>query len=142
MARFPRPTGALSKPTDLKAGDVVWEVLGLLTPCKGGPYKIERAPIPFKDHPSYHHSSSQGAELVFDKSSDITELGGRWVTYWFCGDCNLLDRSHNDNYLFRTEQEADAAVAYFQQCWKGNSALAEEEREWRRRWREMDSYDH
>lgn len=136
MGYFPRPAGAIEDVNTLKLGDVLYHVYGIWPPSLSAyPETVVRTALAFKHHPEYHDGSSQGELLAFD-----TECVSFWnhKEYYrrmhFASDCNMEPgHSHNDNYWFRSKEEAEAAVTFLYVQWKARPDLIEEVKEWRER---------
>lgn len=136
MAKFDRPQNAIESFKDLKDGDVVYRVYGIWPPATGGACTVVGAPKKFSEHREYSdiHASSKDA-IVFDlkhEKYDYTDMN-------FASDSNLIPGySHNDNYCFRTEADAAAAVEWLHDQWtSSDGAIARFEAE-RAMWRAID----
>lgn len=135
MARFERPQSAIADFRDLRVGDVVYEVYGIWPPCRGKQKTVTRAPIKFSEHPEYsdiHKSSAD--KMVFDLAypDGLTVMS-------FASDRNLMPgHSHNDNYLFRSEEDAESAVIWLRDRWSSSPGSIAEEVERMFTW---DSFD-
>jgi hypothetical protein len=107
MARFERPANTINDASDLKIGDHVWHVFGIWPPCMYETIVIGEAK-PYKKHRKYSDIHSQDAEkVVFDVR--YPDIGREDMK--FAADGNLVSGySHNDNYWFRNEADARAAV--------------------------------
>jgi len=123
MSRFPRPEGAIESASDLKVGDRIWHVYGIWPPQMGGEFTVARAAIPYDQHPKNVHSP-QDDEVVFD----VRWVKGEFTTMEFASDGNMkANHSHNDNYWFRTEAEALAAVSFLRSEWEAAPDLIAKE---------------
>ena len=123
MAQFPRPENTITDLKTIKLGDEVWEVYGIWCPSiwGWGPKIITQAPILFKDHPEYKDIHKSQKDLY------VFELDN---TLCFLSDRNLDPvGSHNDNYLTRSKEDAEAAQQFLQNCLKANPGAIEEELE-------------
>jgi hypothetical protein len=123
MNRFERPTGAIQNAADLREGEALWHVWGIWPP-QIGEYTVTAAARPFREHREYGEVHSSMADfIVFDvrsKDSKRSQMN-------FASDGNLVTgHSHNDNYWFRSEAEADAAVAFLTKQWEASGEIAEE----------------
>lgn len=138
MARFPRPQGAIENYSDLNVGDHVFHVYGIWPPQFGCESVVTSAPAPFATHREYSdiHSGSADA-TVFDAM-----LGGsKYPSMEFANDGNLVPgHSHNDNYWFRSEEQAMEAVAFLRKRWEANPSMIAEENIRREIDRKMDAY--
>lgn len=125
MSRFPRPAGAIENVSDLKIGDHIWHVYGIWPPQMGGEFTITRTVVQFQDHPDYSEIHSSQAELlVFDEQWADSEM----VDMAYASDSNMQPgHSHNDNYCFRSEEEALAAIDFLTKQWEAAPDLISEE---------------
>lgn len=141
--KIPRPETALKSLTDLKVGDVVWVGYGLVRPFVHSPKIVKSEAIKYKDHPEYQEGSSQGELYVFDLAyPDDAPIAKGVVTMEFATDCNLTEGySHNNNYIFRSEEDARAYVEAVEQWWKKHPKEYEQELAWYKEQRELD-YDY
>lgn len=141
MARFERPKNAIDNYADLKVGDVIWHVCGIWPPfCSRAPSTITGEARPFRDHPEHDgQRGCQSDEIVFDEHPADWD----WPHMAFASDGNLVPgRSHNDNYWFRSKEDAEAARDYLRTQWDANPDMIEAVLEDRRRWDEIDrEYD-
>lgn len=118
MAQLPRPANTIDNSADLKVGDTIFRVYGNYPPQMGDESKIVGPAIPFKDHPEYDPIHVQLADhIVFD----VQRSG--YVTYEYSDDNNMNGYSHNDNYCFRTREDAEAAVEFLKSQWEANPDL-------------------
>lgn len=124
MSRFERPANTITDVNELKVGDHVWHVYGIWPPQMGGGYIITKQAGPFCEHHEYsdiHEGSAD--QLVFDERW----VGGQHSTMNFASDCNMLvGYSHNDNYCFRSEADALAAIDWLRLQWEQSGRIAEE----------------
>lgn len=124
MSRFPRPENTITSASDLRCGDRIWHVYGIWPPQMGGECVVTREAIPFRQHPEYDeiHRLLRD-EAVFDERSE------RGFTHMaFASDCNTVSgRSHNDNYVFRSEADARTAVEFLRSQWEAVPGLIQEE---------------
>lgn len=124
MARFSKPQNTIEDVNELKTGDRIWHVYGIWPPQMGGEFMVTREASPFKDRPEYSDIHASSAELlVFDEQwadSDMIHMN-------FASDCNMQPGySHNDNYCFRSEGDAQAAVKFLTEQWEASGNIAEE----------------
>lgn len=127
MARFSRPANSIETYEDLKVGERIWDVCGILPPFMGNSKIVTIAPIPFYLHPEYakHHSEMKD-DIVFSfRYEDRPDI----EVMYFATDCNMQPGySHNDNYCFKSEEDAKAAVEFLRKQWADNPDLMEQER--------------
>lgn len=124
MSRFERPADAIENAADLRVGDRIWHVYGIWPPQMGGEHIVTRAAGPFKDHRAYGPIHASGADsIVFD----TRWIDGKHSHMNFASDGNMVPgHSHNDNYWFRSESTADAAVEMLKAAWEASGKIAEE----------------
>lgn len=156
MAQLNKPPNVLVSPNELKVGDVVYKVTGIYPPfaSKIGNLVLS-TPIKYSKHEEF--KGYQGDSLVFDiayldKEGNPEHLpNGELITeHKFCGDCNLENYSHNDNYLCRTYEDAVAAAEWLLEQYKAKPDFMFHEIERRERilesyedwFDEVDSWDH
>lgn len=134
MAQFERPKNTIDDAASFQVGDLLWHVYGIWRPQSHGPYTVTRVAGPFREHPEYEEIHVGHADhIVFDTrwpDSDLTTM--RYAT-----DGNLQPGySHNDNYWFRTQEDAEAARDFLLAQWEASpEAMAREQMRLRR---EMD----
>jgi hypothetical protein len=110
---FDRPAGAIASHADLKKWDVVWHVYGIWPPFVSGPGIIVRPPYADEDK-----------GVVFD----VRTPRRNYVETNFASDGNLLpDYSHNDNYWFHSEKEAEAARDWLRSKWEADPSRIQDE---------------
>jgi hypothetical protein len=124
VAKFERPQNSIEDVAELQVGDRIWHVCGIWPPQMGGDHVVTRAAIPLQDHPKNRNPSSQDASLVFDtrwSGSDLSHME-------FASDGNMIrGYSHNDNYWFRDEAAASAAVEFLRAQWEAAPDKIKEE---------------
>lgn len=119
MARFERPAGAIEGHADIRKWDVLWHVYGIWPPFMSGPAVVTRAP----------YSDPKMKSIVFD----TREPRHDFVQTNFASDGNMKEgHSHNDNYWFRTEKEAESAKDWLRAQWESRTGLIDEVLESRR----------
>lgn len=137
MSRFTRPSGAIDNFADLKVGDVIWHVYGIWPPFMStSPATVVEVARPYSLHRDYSDDSTQGDLMVFDVlwREDFTDMH-------FASDGNLVPgKSHNDNYWFRTEDEAKVAVEFLRNQWDADPNSIAEVLADRELLRSMDDY--
>lgn len=136
MAKFDRPKNSIESYSDLKVGDHIWEVCGIWRPFVGYERIVTRSPIKFSEHPEYSEYSTQGDLIVFDISyANDPSL----IIHWFASDCNMQPgQSHNDNYWFRSAEDAEAARDFLKSEWEKDPEVFAREIEEQERSREFD----
>ncbi len=124
MSRFERPQNTIEDAASLRVGDHIWHVYGIWPPQMGGEHIVTREAAPFCQHPRYESPhSSQGDQIVFDEKW----VDGKKPHMSFASDCNMTPgHSHNDNYCFRSEADARAAVEFLRSAWESSGKIAEE----------------
>lgn len=141
MTKFNRPQNTIDDVRSLRVGDHLWHVYGIWPPQMGGDHFVTRAAGPFKNHPEYSNIHSlSGDGLVFDV---------KWAnetirpTMEFASDGNLIPgHSHNNNYWFRSEADALAAVDFLRAEWERHpEAIAEDTARREEMLREFDYVD-
>jgi hypothetical protein len=139
MAKFPRPAGAIESYKDIKVGDCLWHLYGIWMPSVSScPVIITSAPVRFGDSPSYApiHKGQKDEVIFAYRYLDWPEDRGIEA---FAGDGNLNPgQSHNDNYWFRSFEEAEAGRKFLLDQWKARPDLIEAAEEQRRFDRETD----
>jgi hypothetical protein len=121
VSNFKRPENTIENAYDLNVGDHVWHVFGIWPPQMGGEHIITRPAGLFKHHPEYSEIHLLSADqAVFD----TRYLDSENSIMNFASDGNLTPgRSCNDNYWFRAEVEAEAAVDFLRKEWEARPAL-------------------
>ena len=121
---FKRPQNTIDNAFDLRVGDHVWHVYGIWPPQMGGEHVISRAAGPFKHHSEYSDIHLTSADdVVFD----TRWINGKNSTMNFASDGNLVPgHSHNNNYWFRSEADALAAVELLRSEWESSGKIEEE----------------
>lgn len=142
MAKFARPANAIETFEDLKLGDVVYSVLGIWPPQTSRAYTVVGAPMKFSEHTSYSgiHETMKDY-IVFDLKHD----GYDFIDKNFASDNNLMaGQSHNDNYLFRTAEDAQAARLWLREQWVSSDGMIAEFEANRAMWSALDDdyYDY
>lgn len=114
MAKYPRLANSINSYEDLKPGDIIHHVYGIRIPFYAGASTVVSAPIPYGQHKNIHDATSCLANsIVFDVRDDKSD----YDDMVFASDGNLLPGySHNDNYWFRSEADALAAVDFLTKC--------------------------
>lgn len=119
MARFPTPANAITDIADVKVGDVVYGVYGIWPPCTGGAKTVMGAPAPFFMHHEYSDIHEPSKDLIV---FDLASADGEYTNMVFASDRNLEPgRSHNDNYIFRSDGDAHAARVWLREQWEAVS---------------------
>lgn len=134
MARFPRPSGAIKDVNELKDGDILYHVYGIWPPCVGESETVKGSPVQFKDHREYAEIHSLSADhWVFDTLvPSIFPHEASYLRMHYASDGNMQPGfSHNDNYWFRSLEEAVAARLYLHEQWVARPDLIEDEKRWR-----------
>lgn len=131
---IPRPATSIASWQDLKAGDEIWEVYGDWPPRVGGRRIVHSAPAPFREHREYSATHSALADLVvFDLlSPDDARITARLGSVQFAADRNLDGPGYNNNYVFRSEADAEAYVAEAKAWWGARPNAVAREGRWRR----------
>lgn len=125
MLKFDRPKNAIENSADLKVGDEVWQVYGIWPPCMGGNVIIHSPAVKFRDHKDYSDIHISQADLtVFDtRYTDDAII----IVMHFAASGNMLpDKPDNNNYYFRSREDAEAARDFLRAEWEKNpDAIAE-----------------
>lgn len=125
MAKFPRPNNAIADASEMEVGQPYWELYGIWPPCVSGPQILTRSAGPFRDHPKYDEIHAGHADhIVFDTRYPDSEFSN----HNYAADGNMAGaHSHNDNYWFRSAEDAYAARDFLTAQWKANpDAIADE----------------
>ena len=124
MTTFERPKNTIDNAFDLSVGDHVWHVFGIWPPQMGGEHIVTQLARPFEQNREYSDIHSGSAdEIVFDTQW----IDSKYSTMNFAADGNLVPgRSHNNNYWFRSEADALAAVELLRAEWEASGTIAEE----------------
>lgn len=140
MARFPRPAGAIEDVMEIKNGDVLYRVYGIWPPVVSrDAYIVVGNPHKFKHNIEFSEHSSQGEEVVFSTcyGDEKNSRFNAWNN--FAGDGNLVKgHSHNDNYWFRSREEAEAARAYLHAQYEAHPEAIEDEKRLKEYMRDLD----
>jgi hypothetical protein len=131
MARFSRPEKTIRNAYELKFGDHIWHVYGIWPPYFAGEEIVTGTARRFHLHDEYssiHHGAAD--RVVFD----TRYINEKRSTMNFARDSNMEygAASHSDNYYFRSKEDAEAAVAYFTECWKADPNMVTDELERRK----------
>lgn len=124
MAIFKAPEGALTETgvADLTDGRTFWVVNGSVIKPYKSQHMVNGAPYEYKSN-TEEMSPFLDGKLQLPVVNIYRSGEDKIRTYKndiFLSDHNLQGASHNDNYVFLIEADADKALVYFQKCWDEN----------------------
>jgi hypothetical protein len=132
-----KPTNAIESADEIKVGMKIWGVYGICMPQMMSPFVVLSEPTKFRDRPDFSDIHKiQGDLLICDVQCD----GWESPSHCYLSDANI-GTSQNDNYWFRSEEDAAAYLATCLEDWKANPEEIAEVEERRRLDREMDAAD-